>query len=197
MTDKKKAGFLHTLRNRLKECLAYEKEIYSDYMFPTKRRYIISRIRYESPRRILQYLQYSRKTDYYSAARSYTKSPLVRAMYFYYITKKNKLGEQLGFEMTTKNIGKGLLMYHYNVVINGSSIIGENCHLHGDNCIGNSGLVNECPVIGDNVSLGVGAKVIGNVKIANNIKIGAGAVVVHSFFEEGITIGGIPAKRIK
>lgn len=89
------------------------------------------------------------------------------------------------------------MIFHYNVVINAGSIIGVNCHLHGDNCIGNDGKTDECPRIGDNVSLGVGAKVIGNVTIANNIKIAAGAVVVHSFLEEGITIGGVPAKKIK
>lgn len=45
--------------------------------------------------------------------------------------------------------------------------------------------------------IGVGAKVIGKVRIANNIKIAAGAVVVTSFDEEGITIGGIPARKLK
>lgn len=78
------------------------------------------------------------------------------------------------------------------------SRIGRDCHLHGNNCIGNAGQgLEECPVIGNNVMLGVGAKVIGAIKIADNIKIAAGAVVVTSFEEEGITIGGIPAKKLK
>jgi serine O-acetyltransferase len=76
-------------------------------------------------------------------------------------------------------------------------VIGKNLHLHGSNCIGNDGKTNACPVIGDNVSLGVGAKVLGNVTIANHIKIGAGAVVLHSFLEEGITVGGVPARKLK
>lgn len=45
--------------------------------------------------------------------------------------------------------------------------------------------------------LGAGAKIIGNVTIADNIKIAAGAVVVCSFFEPGITIAGVPAKKVK
>ena len=45
--------------------------------------------------------------------------------------------------------------------------------------------------------MGAGAKVIGNVTIADNIKIGAGAVVVTSFIEPGITIGGVPARKLK
>lgn len=52
-------------------------------------------------------------------------------------------------------------------------------------------------MIGDNVMMGAGAKVIGHVRIADNIKIGAGAVVVSSFTEPGITIGGVPARRLK
>ena len=47
------------------------------------------------------------------------------------------------------------------------------------------------------MEIGVGAKIIGGVTIADNIKIGAGAVVVSSFYEEGVTIGGVPAKIIK
>ena len=54
-----------------------------------------------------------------------------------------------------------------------------------------------CPVIGNNVMMGAGAKVIGNVTIADNIKIGAGAVVASSFTEPGITIGGVPARKLK
>lgn len=45
--------------------------------------------------------------------------------------------------------------------------------------------------------IGAGAKIIGAVKIADNIKVAAGAVVVKSFTEPGITIGGIPAHKLK
>jgi serine O-acetyltransferase len=76
--------------------------------------------------------------------------------------------------------------------------VGENCQLHGSNCIGNDGYaLDKCPVIGNNVDIGVGAKILGNITIADNIVIGAGAVVVHSFTEPGITIGGIPARKLK
>ena len=51
-------------------------------------------------------------------------------------------------------------------------------------------------IIGDNVFIGSGAKIIGEVTIANNIAIGAGAVVTKSFSEDNITIAGVPAKII-
>lgn len=184
-----------TTKEQLRECIAYEKKMYSEYMFPTKARYILSRIKREPARMLLGFLIVSRKSDYY-LNKKVSGGLLSKFNYIYYLRKRNILGQKLGLEISTNNIGKGFLIYHYNNVVNGNSIIGENCHLHGNNCIGNNGITNDSPVIGNNVLIGVGAKVIGGVTIANDIKIAAGAVVVHSFYEEGITIAGIPAKKI-
>ena len=52
------------------------------------------------------------------------------------------------------------------------------------------------PVIGDNVEFGVGSSVIGGIQIANNVKIGAGAVVTKDILEEGATVIGVPAHVI-
>ena len=48
------------------------------------------------------------------------------------------------------------------------------------------------PTIGNNVTIGVGAVVIGGVKIGNNVKIGANAVVLHDA-AKGETLVGVPA----
>ena len=62
----------------------------------------------------------------------------------------------------------------------------------------NKGLEYAKPIkIGNNVHFGVGACVLGDVTIADGIWIAAGAVVVSSFLEPNIVIGGIPAKKIK
>lgn len=116
----------------------------------------------------------------------------------WYQLLRNRIGNRLGFEIGGKEIGAGLAIYHNGpVVIHGKSILGTNCSLHGDNCIGNDGITDDCPVIGNNVDIGVGAKIIGNVHIADDCKIGAGAVVVKDFLEPGSVIGGIPAKKIR
>ena len=47
------------------------------------------------------------------------------------------------------------------------------------------------------MDIGVGATIIGNITIADNIKIGAGAVVTKSFLTPGVTLVGIPAREIK
>lgn len=48
-------------------------------------------------------------------------------------------------------------------------------------------------VIGDNVEFGAGAKLIGNIKIGNNIIIGANAVVTHDVVDD-CSVAGAPAK---
>ena len=63
--------------------------------------------------------------------------------------------------------------------------------------IGMQGLSDaDSPIIGDNVWIGPGAKLFGKIIIGNNCQIGANAVVNKSFEEEGITIAGVPAKKI-
>lgn len=52
------------------------------------------------------------------------------------------------------------------------------------------------PTIGNNVFLGTGCKVIGNVRIADGCAVGANAVVVKDVLEDGITVAGVPAKKI-
>ncbi|PWJ14690.1 poly-gamma-glutamate biosynthesis protein [Ruminococcus flavefaciens] len=144
-----------------------------------------------------KYIKYMRLSCYYEE--KFRNKKLIYAFPMYInMLKMNNLGYKLNFEIGGKHIGEGLSLCHNGpIVIHGASIIGKNCVLHGDNCIGNDGISNDCPVLGDNVDVGVGAKIIGNVTIANGVRIGAGAVVVKDFTEENITIGGIPAKRIK
>ena len=50
--------------------------------------------------------------------------------------------------------------------------------------------------IGNNVDIGIGAKILGGIEIADNIKIGANAVVVKSELEKGKTLVGIPAHTV-
>jgi len=51
------------------------------------------------------------------------------------------------------------------------------------------------PVIGNNVYIGPGAKIIGNVHIGNNVAIGANCVVTHDIPDNGVVVG-IPGKVI-
>lgn len=114
----------------------------------------------------------------------------------------------LGYMIEPDVLGPDPRLYHKgSVIIHGKAKIGANVHIHGDCCIGVANTGNEgVPTIGDNVDIGIGAKILGDIyiadnivigAIADNIVIGANSVVTKSFYEKGITIGGIPAKRIK
>lgn len=94
-------------------------------------------------------------------------------------------------------VGENLTIYHPNIVISPHAILGDNVKLHGSNCIGNNGFIDKAPKIGNNVDIGFGAILIGDIEIADDIIIGANALVNKSFLEKGVTIAGVPAKIIK
>ena len=182
----------------LAKTLQYEDEIYKQYMYPNIKDYFLGSIKSENVAKIMKWQRIARITDYHDYQYHTTGSKWHLLKYLWYIRKRNRLGNKLGLEVSTELIGQGLKIYHFNNVINSSAVIGENLHLHGCNVIGNAGASDlRCPVIGNNVMMGAGAKVIGNITMTDNIKIGAGAVVVTSFTEPGITIGGVPARKLK
>lgn len=90
--------------------------------------------------------------------------------------------------------GPGLVLIHsMGVVINGSVRGGSGIHLEHQVTIGAER--RQSPTIGDNVFIGTGAKIIGNVKIGDGARIGANAVVVEDV-PEGRTAVGVPARLV-
>lgn len=145
---------------------------------------------------IWRYVKTMRYCDYYTTNKQ--KSIWHTFMYWWYLRKHNKNSIKLGLIIGVSAFDAGLCIYHAgNIVVNGYSRIGRNCKLHGSNCIGNSHTTDDCPTIGDNVRFCVGAKAFGKIYIANNITIAAGAVVTKSFYDEGVTLAGVPARIIK
>ena len=180
-------------KKELKDTIEYEKKIYlgSSSRARFKDRFVKYRLW-----SIFQYLKALRKTEYYFNNKN--RNLYFELRYLFAERKKNKIGNKLGLEICNNSVERGLFICHSgSIVINGEARIGKDCILHGDNCIGNDGSNSEAPIIGDNVDIGVGAKIIGDVKIADNIVVGAGAVVVDSFNVARSVIVGVPAKRIK
>lgn len=74
------------------------------------------------------------------------------------------------------------------IFINDKSVIGKNVTIFQQVTIGAKDVVNgKGPTIGDNVYIGAGAKIIGDINIGNNVKIGANAIVVDDV-PEGATV---------
>ena len=102
-----------------------------------------------------------------------------------------------GFCIPMNVFGPGMSIAHLGpIVINGFAKIGKNCRIHPFTTIGIDGRSNEVALIGDNVYLSNGCKIIGDVKICDNVVVAAGAVVVKSITEENAVFGGVPAKKI-
>lgn len=89
-------------------------------------------------------------------------------------------------------------IYHIDlggVIINAKSV-GRNCIISSGCVIGNKGLNDDKPTLGDNVEVCIGAKVIGDVVIGNNVIIAPNSVVVKNV-NDGDVVSGVPAKSIK
>lgn len=114
-----------------------------------------------------------------------------------YSLKHQRLGVKLGFDIGVNCFGPGLRINHWGyLVVNGNARIGAWCDIHQGVNIGQN-IEPGAPVIGDDVWIGPGAKIFGNITISDGVAIGANAVVGKSVFEEDITVAGIPAKKVK
>lgn len=95
-------------------------------------------------------------------------------------------------------IGKRLFIDHGSgVVIGETAVVGNDCIIYQGVTLGGTGKQSgkRHPTIGNNVVVGAGAKVLGNIKIGNNCKIGANSVVLKSCLPN-CTLVGVPAKCI-
>ena len=95
-------------------------------------------------------------------------------------------------------IGKGLFIDHgMGVVIGETAIIGNNVTMYHGTTLGGTTLdpIKRHPTIEDNVMIGAGAKVLGNITIGKNSKIGANAVVKHSIPAGTIVYEARPAVK--
>jgi serine O-acetyltransferase len=95
-------------------------------------------------------------------------------------------------------IGSGLYIGHFGgIVVNEQATIGKNCNLSHGVTIGqaNRGRNKGCPIIGDNVYIGPGAKIVGAVTIGNNVAVGANCVVTRDIPDNAVVVG-VPGRVI-
>ncbi len=121
-------------------------------------------------------------------------------MYFIadWISKRTR--RKTGIEIhPAAQIGKGLFIDHgMGVVIGETTVIGNNCTIYQGVTLGGTGKDKgkRHPTIGNNVTIGSGAKVLGPFTVGDNSKIAANAVVLNEI-PPNSTCVGVPAHIVK
>ena len=141
--------------------------------------------------------------------------PCFKAIIYYEVARKNNIKKhyfiarfiserakrKTGIEIHPgASIGKNLFIDHgTGVVIGETAVIGDNVTMFHGVTLGGTGNEKDKkrhPTIGNNVFIGSGAKILGNITIGNNVKIGANAVVLKDV-EDDRTVIGIPGYVVK
>jgi len=132
---------------------------------------------------------------------SYAESPLCLKYIVHPFARimHHRMTYRLGISISPRTrIGSGFFIGHFGgIVVNSESIIGKNCNISHGVTIGksNRGENQGHPIIGDNVYIGPGAKVIGSVTIGNNVAIGANCVVTKDIPDNSVVVGN-PCKIV-
>ena len=176
----------------LREYILSDNTIYRPW---TRKQKLISAFAQYPTYALRKFLIYLRKQEYYINTANGNR--FTGFLGLYYERKKNRIGNRIGVEIGPNCFGKGLTLFHIgSIIVNPHARIGENCKLHGANCIGNNGKTQGVPRIGNNVDSGYGAVVIGDIEIADDVVIGANAVVNKSVTEPGAVVAGVPARKL-
>jgi serine O-acetyltransferase len=134
---------------------------------------------------------------------------LCRLAYFFYCLNIGPVAKAFsllnfflfGIEIAVRcHIGKGLFFPHTQGTVIGACSIGENVTIFQGVTLGAKELdfsyqESSRPTVGDNVSIGSGAKVLGGVTLGSGSRVGANAVVLNNI-GPGLLAAGIPAKII-
>ncbi|MBK1643689.1 serine acetyltransferase [Thiocapsa imhoffii] len=92
-------------------------------------------------------------------------------------------------------VGRRFLIEHFGgIIISGDAVFGDDCVVRNGVTVGlrHRG-VRGAPIIGDRVDIGAGAKVLGPIRIGNDVAIGANAVVIRDIPDGHLAVG-VPAR---
>jgi len=95
------------------------------------------------------------------------------------------------------DLGGGCIIAHgIGLVIGGRTVIGADCTLLHGVTLGEARFDElDCPRLGDRVTVGAGAIVLGGITIGDDVMIGAGSVVL-SDIPSGAVVAGVPAREL-
>jgi serine O-acetyltransferase len=134
-------------------------------------------------------------------ARFVIKNKLLRAPWTVAFVILHKFSEMFfGIYLpSTAKIGRRFNIEHSGCIfLHGAATIGDDCMIRQGVTIGNDGLDDPlgAPTIGSRVQIGAGAKILGRIKIGNDVTIGANSVVLTDV-PDNVVVFGVPARVFK
>jgi serine O-acetyltransferase len=92
------------------------------------------------------------------------------------------------------DVGRNFIIDHFGgIIISGHAKFGDNCRIRNGVVVGLRRINDKrAPIIGNNVDIGAGAKLLGPIRIGDNVLIGANAVVLVDVPDNSIAVG-VPA----
>jgi serine O-acetyltransferase len=118
-----------------------------------------------------------------------------RLLYPVYLLLHKTVQVAAGIELPCEvEIGRNFVIDHFGgIVVSGYARFGDNCRIRSGCVVGLARVDDPCaPDIGNDVDIGAGAKVLGDVRIGNHVRIGANAVVLCDVPDNCIAVG-VPA----
>lgn len=169
-------------KDKLRKCTEIEKKLY----YPMGGHVWPFAVREKDV--LFGYILNLRKAEYHTNKRHRIRAAIYRL-------KLLRMSNLYGIHIGLNVCDEGLSLAHTGpIIIHGDSHIGKNLRINVGVNIGANG--GKPPVLGDNVYIGPGAKIFGDIQIASGCRIGANAVVNKSCLVENSTLVGIPAHRV-
>lgn len=138
-------------------------------------------------RHIWNYIKEMRYVEYYDFKKQNNR--IFMLPYLYHLSRLRKESHVTGFQIPPHICGKGLTIWHWgSIIINPAARIGENCTLYPDVLIGHKKPGDGAAIIGDNVFIGAGTKIIGPVRIGNNVIIGQNCVITKDVPDNSVVV---------
>ena len=112
---------------------------------------------------------------------------------------QNRMSTEFGVDIhPAARLGKGIMLDHATgLVIGETAVVGNNVSILQSVTLGGTGkdVGDRHPKIGDGVLISAGAKILGNIRVGEGAKVGAGSVVLEDV-PPHTTVAGVPAKIV-
>ena len=142
---------------------------------------------------IWKYIKAMRYAESYINKYKSYKTPFA----LYYLHKMRKYGRITGFQIHPNTLGKGVTIWHWGpIIIGGKSKLGERCTLRPPILLGHKTPDAPAPIVGNDVEINSGVKLIGAITIGDDVIIGANAVVTKNIPSHSIVVG-IPGRIVQ